>query len=270
MSRRSRSRILAVANQKGGVGKTTTAVNLATALCSIGQKVLIIDMDPQGNAGTGLGVQRRALQHSVYDVLFGKVDLNEAAQKTKVPHLSIIPSSVHLSGAEVELATAERRERRLKDALEAAQNTGVVYDYIIIDCPPSLNFLTLNALVAAQSIVVPLQCEFYALEGLAQLTNTIKRVQQRLNPTLDIHGIVLTMYDKRNRITRLVEKDVRDFFKEKVYETTIPRNVRLSEAPSYGLPALVYDMNCVGAQNYIKLAKEIIKRERDVYQQHVA
>ena len=256
-------RIFAIANQKGGVGKTTTAVNLATAFSAMGQRVLLIDMDPQGNAGTGLGVRRSMVKQSVYDVIFGRAEAQSAILKTKVPRLSIIPSSVHLSGADVELSGVSGREKRLKKAISGVEG----YDYILIDCPPSLNFLTLNALVAAQSIIVPLQCEFYALEGLSQLTKTVKLVQKHYNPALDIHGIALTMYDKRNRITKLVADDVRGYFEGKVYNTTIPRNVRLSEAPSYGLPALVYDMKCAGAQAYIKLAREILNKEKEQYNQ---
>lgn len=252
-------RLLAVANQKGGVGKTTTAINMATALCAIGKKVLLIDLDPQGNASTGLGVRRSLIRNSVYDVLFEAVDITEAAVKTKVPGLSVVPSSVHLSGAEIELVTADHREFRLRAALRRP----LPYDYVIIDCPPSLNLLTLNALVASQSIVVPLQCEFYALEGLSHLTKTVERVRKTFNPELDIHGVVLTMFDQRNNLSRMVEADVRDYFGDKVYKTVIPRNVRLSEAPSFGLPAIVYDMRCAGAQAYIKLAKEIIRRERE-------
>ena len=251
-------RILAIANQKGGVGKTTTAVNLATALCAIGQKVLLVDLDPQGNATTGLGLRRSLIRASAYDVLFDECDVEVAANETKVPRLSVVPSSVHLSGAEIELVNAEQREFRLHKALRRS----LPYDTIIIDCPPSLNLLTLNALVAAQSIVVPLQCEFYALEGLSQLVKSVGRVRKHFNPELDIQGIVLTMFDRRNNLSAQVEKDVRDHFGDKVYKTVIPRNVRLSEAPSYGLPAIVYDMRCVGSQSYIRLAKEVIKRER--------
>lgn len=253
-------RILAIGNQKGGVGKTTTAVNLATALCAIGQRVLLVDMDAQGNATTGFGIDKKTVQKSVYDVLAGTVQPYEAAIETKVPGLHVVPSTKHLSGAEVELATAKNREGRMKKALRQT----MPYDYVIIDCPPSLNFLTLNALVAAHAIVVPLQCEFYAMEGLAQLSNTVKLVKKRFNPDLDIQGIVLTMYDRRNRITKLVEDDVRKFFKDKVYKTVIPRNVRLSEAPSYGLPAIVYDMHCPGAKAYIALAKEVVTREKEL------
>ncbi len=258
-------RLLAVANQKGGVGKTTTAINLATALCAVGQRVLLIDLDPQGNASTGLGVRRSLIRASSYDVLFEEAEVTEAAVETKVPRLSVVPSSIHLSGAEIELVTAENREHRLKRALDKP----LPYDYVIVDCPPSLNLLTLNALVAVDSIVVPLQCEFYALEGLSQLVKSIERVKKHFNPALDIHGVVLTMYDKRNNLSSMVEADVRGHFGDKVYKTVIPRNVRLSEAPSYGLPAIVYDMRCAGAQAYIKLAKEVIKREREYNKQQV-
>lgn len=253
----SHPRLLAIANQKGGVGKTTTAVNLATALAAVGKKVLLVDLDPQGNATTGLGLRRSLIRASAYDLLFEECSVEDAANETKVPHLSVVPSSVHLSGAEIELVNAENREFRLAKALRRP----LMYDYVIIDCPPSLNLLTLNALVAAHSIVVPLQCEFYALEGLSQLVKSIGRVQKHFNPELDIHGIVLTMFDPRNKLSALVEKDVREHFGEKVYKTVIPRNVRLSEAPSYGLPAIVYDMRCAGAQAYIKLAREIIRKE---------
>ncbi len=256
-------RIIAFVNQKGGVGKTTTVVNVATALAAIGKRVLLVDMDPQGNATTGRGIRRIDIKRSVYDVLQGNAKIYEAALKTKVPGLSVVASSVHLSGAEVELVNAERREYRMKEAL----HTKMPYDYVLIDCPPSLNLLTLNSLVAAHSIIVPMQCEYYALEGLSHLTKTVSRIQKHFNPYLDVHGIVLTMYDESSDLTRLIADDVRKYFGEKVYKTTIPRNVRLSEAPSYGLPALIYDMNCAGARGYIKLAKEIINRERDVYNQ---
>lgn len=253
-------RILSVANQKGGVGKTTTAVNLATALSAIGQKVLLVDLDPQGNASTGLGIKRAGLRTSTYDVIFGDAGVEETIKPTKVPGLDVLPSSIHLSGAEIELVTARRREYRLQEALRVRMK----YDYVIIDCPPSLSLLTLNALVASDSIVVPLQCEFYALEGLSHLVKTIERVQKTFNPRLDIHGVVLTMFDKRNNLSGMVANDVRKYFGDKVYKTVIPRNVRLSEAPSYGLPAIVYDMNCPGAKAYIRLAKEVIKRERNI------
>ncbi len=257
-----RPRLMAIANQKGGVGKTTTAINLATALAANKQRVLLIDLDPQGNASTGLGVKRSALSWSAYDVLFEDAELVECAKETRVPGLSVVPSSVHLSGAEIELVTAENREFRLKKALQQP----LPFDYVIVDCPPALGLLTLNALVAVDSIVVPLQCEFYALEGLSHLTKTVERVKKHFNPALDIHGVVLTMYDARNNLSNAVADDVRKFFGDKVYKTIIPRNVRLSEAPSYGLPAIVYDMRCPGAQAYIQLAREVIRRERKLLQ----
>lgn len=259
-----RPRIFAVANQKGGVGKTTTSVNLATAMAAVGKKVLIVDLDPQGNASTGLSVRRTQSSASVYDVLFEEAKISETAVATKVPRLSVLPSSVHLSGAEIELVSASNREYRLKQAFDALYADGLGYDYIIIDCPPSLSLLTLNALVVADSVIVPLQCEFYALEGLSQLVKTIERVRRNFNPALDIHGVVLTMFDGRNNLSNAVAADVRDFFGDKVYNTVIPRNVRLSEAPSYGLPAIIYDMKCRGSQAYIQLAKEVIRREREL------
>lgn len=253
-------RILAVANQKGGVGKTTTAINLATALCAVGKKVLLVDLDPQGNASTGLGIKRSEIRKSTYDLLFGEAHVIDTAVETKVPGLYVVPSSIHLSGAEIELVTAERREYRLREALR----TPLPYDYVLIDCPPSLNLLTLNAMVATDSIVVPLQCEFYALEGLSHLVKTVERIKKHYNPNLDIHGVVLTMYDQRNNLSGLVASDVRKFFGEKVYDTVIPRNVRVSEAPSFGLPAIVYDMRSPGASAYIRLAGEVLKRERRI------
>lgn len=255
-----RPRILAVANQKGGVGKTTTAVNLATALAAVGQRVLMVDLDPQGNATTGLGIRRANIVKSVYDLLFAETWIEEAAMATNIPGLDIIPSSIHLSGADLELVNEERREYRLADAFEQALH----YDYIIIDCPPSLSLLTLNAFVAVDAVVVPLQCEFYALEGLSHLTKTIDRVRQTFNPRLELHGILLTMVDPRNKLSAQVGDDVRAHFGDKVYTTIIPRNVRLSEAPSFGLPAIVYDMRSPGSMAYINLAREIIKRERAI------
>ena len=254
-------RIFAVANQKGGVGKTTTSINLATSLAAVGKRVLLIDMDAQGNASTGLGIKRSERQNSSYDLLFGEKTLAECVVTTRVPRLSIVPSSMHLSGAEVELVRAEHREFRMKAALD---NVGADYDYVVVDCPPALNLTTLNILVAAHAVIVPLQCEFYALEGLAHLTKTIERVRSTFNPNLDIHGVVLTMFDTRNRLSSMVANDVRSYFGDKVYNTIIPRNVRVSEAPSYGLPAIVYDMRCAGSQAYIQLAKEVIKRERSL------
>ena len=253
-------RILAVANQKGGVGKTTTSVNLATALSAIGQKVLLVDLDPQGNASTGLGIKRAGLRNSTYDVIFEDADVLETVQQTKVPNLDVLPSSIHLSGAEIELVGEQRREFRLKNALR----TSMGYDYVIIDCPPSLGLLTLNAFIAADSIVVPLQCEFYALEGLSHLVKTIERVQSTFNEDLDIHGVVLTMFDRRNKLSAQVAEDVRKYFGDKVYNSVIPRNVRLSEAPSFGLPAIIYDMKSSGARAYISLAKEVLQREKEI------
>lgn len=253
-------RILSVANQKGGVGKTTTAVNLATALAAIGKKVMLVDLDSQGNASTGLGIKRAGIRKSTYDVIFDDASVAETVQPTKVPGLFVLPSSIHLSGAEIELVTTEHREFRLQKALRVP----LPYDYVIIDCPPSLSLLTLNALVASDAIVVPLQCEFFALEGLSHLVKTIERVKKSFNPRLDIHGIVLTMFDKRNNLSDQVAADVRDYFGDKVYKTVIPRNVRLSEAPSFGLPAIVYDMKCPGARAYIHLAKEVLKREKQI------
>ncbi len=253
-------RILAVANQKGGVGKTTTAVNLATAMAAVGKRVLLIDLDPQGNASTGLGIKRSEITKSTYDVLFGDVAVADAAVESRVPGLYVVPSSIHLSGAEIELVGTERREYRLREALR----TPLPYDYVLIDCPPSLNLLTLNALVATNSIVVPLQCEFFALEGLSHLVKTIERVRHHFNPELEIHGVLLTMFDKRNNLSDLVATDVRKFFGDKVYKTVIPRNVRVSEAPSFGLPAIVYDMRSPGSQAYIHLAGEVLKRERQL------
>lgn len=253
-------RIMAVANQKGGVGKTTTAVNLATAMCAVGKRVLLIDLDPQGNASTGLGIRRSTIRKSIYDVLFNQIPVLDAVVQTKVPGLSVVPSSIHLSGAEIELVTANNREHRMREAIRRP----LPYDYIVIDCPPSLNLLTLNALVATDTIVVPLQCEFYALEGLSHLVKTVERVRKHYNPALEIHGVVLTMFDKRNNLSGMVANDVRKFFGDKVYKTVIPRNVRVSEAPSFGLPAIVYDMKCPGAEAYIHLASEVLKRERQI------
>lgn len=253
-------RILSVANQKGGVGKTTTSVNLATALSAIGQRVLLIDLDPQGNASTGLGIKRAGLRTSTYDVIFEDASVEETVKQTKVPGLDVLPSSIHLSGAEIELVGARQREFRLSKALRRPMG----YDYVIIDCPPSLSLLTLNALVASDSIVVPLQCEFYALEGLSHLVKTVERVKKNFNEKLTIHGVVLTMFDKRNNLSEAVANDVREYFGDTVYKTVIPRNVRLSEAPSYGLPAIIYDMRCPGAAAYIALAKEVLKREKQI------
>jgi len=253
------TRVLAVANQKGGVGKTTTAINLGTALAAIHQKVLLVDLDPQGNASTGLGIERTDREINAYHVLIGAADVLDATRATDIPDLDIVPSGVDLYGAEVELVGTERREYRLREAL--AHGLGA-YDYVLIDCPPALGLLTINALTAAQAVLVPLQCEFYALEGVSQLMATIESVRAAFNPGLEIQGIVLTMHDKRNNLSDMVANDVRAFFGDKVYDTMIPRNVRVSEAPSHGLPVLVYDMNCTGAQAYLALAGEVIHRER--------
>ncbi|MDB5477971.1 MAG: chromosome partitioning protein ParA, partial [Alphaproteobacteria bacterium] len=253
---------LAVCNQKGGVGKTTTTINLATALAAVGKTVLVMDFDPQGNASTGLGLDHTQRSQGTYEVLFGVLPLEKVANPTRVPGLLVAPASVHLAGAEIELVTSERREFRLREAINAAK---LNVDYILIDCPPSLNLLTLNALVAADAVLVPLQCEFYALEGLSHLVKTIERVKRSFNPNLDLHGIILTMYDRRNALSGSVENDVRGYFGDKVYQTVIPRNVRVSEAPSHGLPVLVYDMKCPGSQAYIALASEVIKREKSIF-----
>ncbi len=257
-------RIICLANQKGGVGKTTTAINLGTALAAIGVPVLLVDVDPQGNASTGLGIDRAARDKTSFDVLLGEVPLAEAICGTAVPGFDLLPASMDLLGIEVELAENPRRLHRLADeiaAFQANNSSGKSYKYILIDCPPSLNMLTLNAMVAAQSVLVPLQCEFFALEGLSQLLQTIEQVRDSLNPALDIQGIVLTMFDLRNNLSGQVENDVRGHFGELVYQSVIPRNVRVSEAPSFGKPALLYDHKCAGSQAYMRLASELIQRE---------
>ena len=252
-------KIIAVANQKGGVGKTTTAVNLATALAAVGRRVLLIDLDPQGNASTGLGVSNAQRAITVYDLIMGGVGVTDAVMDTVIPRLSLIAATIDLSGAEIELVSMVRREARLQEALAGAE---LPYDYVLIDCPPSLGLVTLNALTAADSILIPLQCEFYALEGLSHLLKTIELVRARMNPRLTIQGVVLTMYDRRNSLTSQIEQDVREFLGTQVYKTVIPRNVRMSEAPSHGKPALIYDLRCTGSQAYLKLASELLKREK--------
>ena len=256
-----RSRVLAIANQKGGVGKTTTAVNLATAMAATGKRALIIDLDPQGNASTGLGIEYTARDLTAYDLLLGEATFEDACQQTDIPRLSVVPSSVDLSGAELELIDLDEREFRLQNAVCRAQ---LHFDYVLIDCPPALGLLTLNALCAADGVLVPLQCEYYALEGLSHLVRTIDRVKRAFNPSLEIQGVVLTMYDRRNNLSEMVAADVREHFGDKVYRTGIPRNVRVSEAPSHGKPVLVYDWRCVGSQAYIHLAREMLQRERQV------
>lgn len=253
-----RPRIVAVANQKGGVGKTTTAINLATALAACGQRVLLVDLDPQGNASTGLGVNVPPAADDIYSALIKHRPLAAVTVPTSVPGLDVVPASADLAGAEIELIEMDGREARLKSVLADGADS---YDYVLVDCPPALGFLTLNALVAAQAVLVPLQCEFFALDGLSRLTRSIERIRNTFNPTLYILGIVLTMHDGRNNLCRSVEADVREYFGERVYQTVIPRNVRVSEAPSYGLPAIVYDINCTGARAYLRLAAELLRRE---------
>ena len=280
-ARHEKTRVIVIANQKGGVGKTTTAINLGTALAAVGKQVLVIDADPQGNASTGLGISKHQRSVSIYEVLIGHAPLHEAIVPTQIPGLHVIPATSELAGAEMELVGVPRRSFRLRDSLdtymhkfadtgEKSESTAVStdvtklthYDYILIDCPPSLNLLTINAMTAASGLLVPLQCEFFALEGLSQLLRTIDLVRGSLNPTLEIQGVVLTMFDKRNNLSEQVAEDVRKHLGEKVYQTIIPRNVRISEAPSHGLPALLYDLKSAGSQAYIKLAGEMIHREK--------
>lgn len=263
-------RVLVLANQKGGVGKTTTAINLGTALAAIGESVLVIDMDPQGNASTGLGVDYQERENSVYHVMCGEAPLSDAIRPTAVPRLHIAPSVLDLLGVELEIADEHDRNFRLRNAIETyvrraeQDDTGEYarFSYVLIDCPPSLNLLTINAMAAANAILVPLQCEFFALEGLSQLLRTVDQVKQQLNPALSIHGIILTMFDARNNLSNQVVEDVRGHMGDMVYDTIIPRNVRVSEAPSYGKPVLLYDLKCSGSQAYLRLASEVIQRER--------
>lgn len=255
-------RILVVANQKGGVGKTTTAINLGTALAAVGEKVLLIDSDPQGNASTGLGIGRAQRKKTLYDVLMGESPIVDAIVHSELPGLDVVPAHPDLSGVELELGQMARRSFKLRDAIEPLRASGA-YTYVLIDCPPSLNLLTVNAMAAADAVLVPLQCEFFALEGLTQLMRTVELVRGSLNPSLEIQGVVLTMYDRRNSLSEQVARDVRGHFGQTVYTTVIPRNVRVSEAPSFGKPVLVYDLKCAGSQAYLKLAREVVMRERD-------
>ena len=254
-------RVLVVANQKGGVGKTTTAINLGTALSAVGERVLLIDSDPQGNASTGLGIGRALRKVTLYDVLMGEQPIETAVVHTALPGLDLIAADPDLSGVELELGHQSRRSFKLRDALEPIRASGA-YTYVLIDCPPSLNLLTVNAMAAADAVLVPLQCEFFALEGLTQLMRTVDLVRGSLNPGLEIQGVVLTMYDRRNSLSEQVARDVRGHFGDTVYTTVIPRNVRVSEAPSFGKPVLVYDLKCTGSQAYLKLAREVVLRER--------
>lgn len=253
------ARIISIVNQKGGVGKTTTTVNMATALAAIGKKVLMIDLDPQGNASTGVGIEAGQRERNIYQAMADPDCAAEHVIPSKIQRLSVMASTIDLSGAEVELVSIENREYILRDVLRGMRHA---YDYIIIDCPPSLGMLTMNALCSSDAAMIPLQCEFYALEGLSHLLKTIKMIQGRYNSALEIQGVVLTMYDRRNRLTQQIEEDVRGFMGEQVYKTVIPRNVRMSEAPSHGKPALLYDLKCPGSQAYLGLAREVIKREK--------
>lgn len=255
------SKVIAVANQKGGVGKTTTAVNLSSCLAYKGKKVLVIDTDPQGNTTSGLGVDKKNIFKSIYDVLINDVDIESTLIGTSIDNLKLCPSNIQLAGAEVELVSVISRETRMKAALSEIKNK---YDFIIIDCPPSLGLLTINSLTAADTILVPIQCEYYALEGLSQLMNTVKLVQKHLNPDLDVEGVVLTMFDARTNLSIQVVDEVKKYFKNKVYRTIIPRNVRLSEAPSYGLPIILYDPKSKGSECYMELADEVIESAEEV------
>ncbi len=254
-------RIIAIANRKGGVGKTTTTVNVATAMAATGKKVLVIDLDPQGNATTSMGINKKGRMASSYEVLLGERTLSEAVVWTEIPNFSIVPSSADLAGVEVELVDMPNREFALKQAIV---QSAVNYDYVLIDCPPSLSLVTINALVAANAVIVPLQCEFLALEGITDLIRNINIIKKKFNPGLELQGVVLTMYDKRNNLSQMVEDDVRNFFGKKVYQTVIPRNVRISEAPSHGKPVLLYDFKCSGSQAYISLTGEVLKREKEL------
>lgn len=254
-------RVIAIANRKGGVGKTTTTINVATAMAAAGKKVLVIDLDPQGNASTSMGINKHGRMASSYEVLIGEKKISEAVVWTEIPNFSLVPSSPDLAAAEIELVDMNRREYALKTALE---RDAINYDYVLIDCPPSLSLVTINALVAANAVIVPLQCEFLALEGITDLIRNINMIKKNFNPSLELQGVVLTMYDRRNNLSQMVEDDVRGFFGKKVYNTVIPRNVRISEAPSHGKPVLLYDFKCTGSQAYISLTGEVLKREKEL------
>ena len=258
--RPARCRVIAVVNQKGGVGKTTTTVNLATALAAVGMRVLVVDLDPQGNASTGFGIPRADRVRGGYEILFDNLTVEDVAMPTVIPNLYVVTSSADLAGAEIQLVNEPRRESRLREALNRSANS---FDYMLIDCPPSLNLLTLNALVAADTVLVPLQVEFYALEGISSLIQTVEAVQARFNPALDILGVVLTMFDRRNALSEAVANDVRGYFGGKVFNTMIPRNIRISEAPSHGKPVLLYDLKCSGSRAYMHLASEVLQREKE-------
>lgn len=254
-------RVIAIANRKGGVGKTTTTINVATAMAAAGKKVLVIDLDPQSNASTSLGIDKNGGMVSSYQVILGENSLSEAVVWTDIPNFSIVPASPDLAGAEIELINKPQREFALRKAME---KTTTGYDYVLIDCPPSLSLITINALVAADAVIVPLQCEYLALEGITDLIGNINQIKRRFNPKLELQGVVLTMYDGRNNLTQMVEQDVRSFFGKKVYQTVIPRNVRISEAPSHGKPVLLYDFKCSGSQAYISLTGEVLRREKEM------
>jgi chromosome partitioning protein len=254
-------RVFALVNQKGGVGKTTTTVNLATALAAVGMRVLVVDLDPQGNASTGFGIPRAAREKGGYEILFDELAVEDVLVPTAIPNLAVVTSSADLAGAEIQLVNEPRRENRLREALNRSAKN---FDYMLIDCPPSLNLLTLNALVAADAVLVPLQVEFYALEGVSSLIQTVEAVRARFNPALDIAGVVLTMFDRRNALSEAVAGDVRAFFGDRVYRTIIPRNIRISEAPSHGKPVLLYDIKCPGSRAYMHLASEFLQREKEV------
>ncbi|MEJ0061912.1 MAG: ParA family protein [Alphaproteobacteria bacterium] len=254
-------RVFAIVNQKGGVGKTTTTVNLATALAAVGMRVLVVDLDPQGNASTGFGIPRAERLRGGYEILFDELTVEDVAMPTMIPNLSVVASSADLAGAEIQLVNEPRRENRLREALNRSAKN---FDYMLIDCPPSLNLLTLNALVAADAVLVPMQVEFYALEGVSSLMQTIEAVRARFNPALDVHGLLLTMFDRRNALSEAVATDVRAHFGDKVYRTVIPRNIKISEAPSYGKPVLLYDIKCTGSRAYMYLASEVLQREKEI------